>query len=214
MNESQASRASMVRALRSPLAEKLGITSIEGADGTARVEMPYDATNTTTSDIVHGGAILSLADVAATASIWSTVEDPARYRGLTIDLSLSFIAAARSRDLVANARVIKRGRSICYSEVEVETSDGEIVAKAKVAYKLSKIESPAEVMAGLFRGRSTGEQMALLAELERAGAGIYRAMADATAIGKGRDALFASAEREEENARTLDALAPVAGAAS
>lgn len=128
------------RALHSPLAGKLGITLTDIGHGTARLHMPFDTTNTTVGDIVHGGAILSLADTAATAAIWSTVEDPQSYRGLTIDLSLSFLSAARGADLTADARILKRGRSICYSEVDVTAPDGELVARATVAYKLSRLQ--------------------------------------------------------------------------
>jgi uncharacterized protein (TIGR00369 family) len=131
-------RNSMSKALRSPLALKLGM-ELQSADrGQAQSALAYDKTNTTVGNIVHGGAILSLADSAATAAIWSLVEDPENYRGLTIDLSLSFVSAARGADLLANARVLKRGRSICYCDVEVLTTFGELIAKAKVVYKLSR----------------------------------------------------------------------------
>lgn len=61
-------------------------------------------------------------------------------------------------------------------------------------------------MAGLFAGRTPAEQQTLLAELERAGASFYRALAEGTADGETRAALLAAAAREEENAAVLERL--------
>lgn len=200
------------RERRSPLGDKLGMRLLEGGDGRAQFLLPFDHTNTTVANVVHGGAILSLADSAATAAIWSTVEKLDQYRGLTIDLSMSFISAARGADLLANASVLKRGRSVCYADVEVVTADGELIAKAKVAYKLSKIEQPAETMAGLFAGKTLPEQMALLADLEETGAGVYRTMADVEHDEQAKRDLLASADREIENAVVLRGLVDTASA--
>ncbi len=38
--------------------------------------------------------------------------------------------------LVADARVVRRGRSLCYCDVGVTDSDGQLVAKGLVTYKL------------------------------------------------------------------------------
>ena len=132
---------------RSPLAEKLGMEFLEASEGTATMTMPFDPANTTIDDVVHGGAILSLADSVATAAIWSSipVKERGKYRGLTIDLSLSFVSAARGTDMVGKAKLLKRGNSICFAEVEIVTAAGVLVAKAKVAYKLSKIRVPNEI---------------------------------------------------------------------
>jgi hypothetical protein len=61
-----------------------------------------------------------------------------------------------------------------------------------------------ERLAALFTGKSVPEQKALLARLERAGAGLYRAWAAAETDVKTKAALLAAAEREEQNARVLE----------
>ena len=52
-------------------------------------------------------------------------------------MSLSFLAPARGCDLTADARVVKRGGTICVVDVEVEDDDGTHIARALVTYKLS-----------------------------------------------------------------------------
>jgi len=61
-----------------------------------------------------------------------------------------------------------------------------------------------EALAALFAGKSIREQKALLARLERAGAGLYRAWAASETDPEVRDRLLAAADREEENARVLE----------
>jgi len=61
-----------------------------------------------------------------------------------------------------------------------------------------------ELLAKLFAGKSIPEQKALLARLERAGAGLYRTWAAAETDPKTKAALLAAADREEQNARVLE----------
>lgn len=62
----------------------------------------------------------------------------------------------------------------------------------------------ADTLAALFAGKSVEEQKALLARLERAGAGLYRAWAAAEMDERVKAALLEAAEREEQNARVLE----------
>jgi hypothetical protein len=61
-----------------------------------------------------------------------------------------------------------------------------------------------EILAKLFAGKSIPEQKKLLARLERAGAGLYRAWAATESDAKAKAALLAAADREEQNARVLE----------
>ena len=101
------------------------------------VRMPYRNEVTTVGDTVHGGAIAGLVDTAATAAFWAKDGLGRDARGTTIGFSLSFLSAGRGVDLVADARVRRRGRGICNGEVIVRDPDGRDVAQAIVTYKLS-----------------------------------------------------------------------------
>jgi len=105
------------------------------------VRLPYRADVTTIGDLVHGGAIASLVDVAATAACWASPEIPPGARGTTIGFTIHFLAAARAQDLVATARVLQRGGSISIVEVDVRGTDGLAASRATVTYKLSKARS-------------------------------------------------------------------------
>ena len=85
---------------------------------------------------VHGGAIAALADVTVMAAAWSTERDPESLRGVTISMSVQYLAPARSTDLVGVGRVLHRGKSLVHCEVEIETPAGDPVAKAVGTYKI------------------------------------------------------------------------------
>jgi hypothetical protein len=61
-----------------------------------------------------------------------------------------------------------------------------------------------ELLARLFADKSIPEQKKLLARLERAGAGLYRAWAATETDAATKAGLLAAAEREEQNARVLE----------
>lgn len=190
----------------SPLSTKLGITCRNVGDDQAVYVMPFRDDNTTIGNVIHGGAILSLADCAATGAAWSVIAEPERHRGLTIDVSLSFLSAARGADLTATARVVKRGGTICFCDVDITDSDGVPIARAKVTYKLSRKATPAETMGKVFADKSITEQAALLAQLERTGAALYRSFAEQTTDPGARKQLEDSALREEKNADALEQI--------
>lgn len=102
----------------------------------AEVVLPFTPSLPTLGEVVHGGAISALADTAATVVSWAGVEDPGEGRGATVALTVEFLAPARGRDLTATARVLRRGRALCFAEVDVTEPDGRLVAKALATYRL------------------------------------------------------------------------------
>jgi uncharacterized protein (TIGR00369 family) len=120
----------------SPFVRHLGmrLESIE-ADR-AWLAMPYRDELATIGDVVHGGALAALVDTAAMAASWSAHDASGELRGTTVGLSVDFVAAARGREVIADARVIRRGKSLCFCDVDVTDADGGLVVKAIVTYKL------------------------------------------------------------------------------
>jgi uncharacterized protein (TIGR00369 family) len=123
-----------------PLARLLGVRVEVVEPELVRVRLPFRAEVTTIGDMVHGGAISALVDVAATAAAWTGADLARQRRGTTIGLTVSFLAGARGGDVLATARVIQRGRAIVVCEVDVADGDGAAVARALVTYKLDHRE--------------------------------------------------------------------------
>ena len=123
---------------RSPLGRHLDWHAEDVTLDQARFRMPFAPHNVTVGNMVHGGAIAALADAAATAACWATPEAGSGSRGATVALNVNYLKAALGADLVADARVVKRGGSICVADVEVREPGGELVAVARATYKLGK----------------------------------------------------------------------------
>jgi uncharacterized protein (TIGR00369 family) len=123
--------------VESPYGGLLGLDLVDAEEDCASLRMPYRREVTTLGDTVHGGAISGLVDSAATASFWASSKIEPGSRGTTIGFSINFLSAGRGSDLVATARVRRRGREISTGEVTVRDTDGKEVAFALVTYKLS-----------------------------------------------------------------------------
>jgi uncharacterized protein (TIGR00369 family) len=121
---------------QSPFVTKLGIVA-ETLDGDeVRLRMPWDPTNVTLGDMVHGGAIAALADVTVMAAAWAGVAAAKSLRGVTVSMSMQFLAPARATDLIGVGRVLRQGKTLVNCDVDVVTPDGELVAKAIATYKV------------------------------------------------------------------------------
>ncbi len=107
-------------------------------EGYALVRLPFKPALSRGDELVHGGAIAALIDKAGTAAAWSYSDITAAARGATVSLAVNFLRGAVSCDLLAHARVVRRGGTITVIDVEVFDAEGEIVAKGPVTYKLSK----------------------------------------------------------------------------
>ena len=120
----------------SPFAVHVGLRLDAVEDGYTEITLPFSEHVVTIGETVHGGAIATLIDMSATAAAWAGADVPDNMRGTTVGLTVSYLAAANKTDLVARARVLRRGKSLSYVDVEVTNADGDLIAKGLVTYKL------------------------------------------------------------------------------
>jgi uncharacterized protein (TIGR00369 family) len=120
----------------SPFVRHLGMQLESIEPDHARLAMPYRDELATIGDVVHGGALAAIVDTAAMAASWSAHEASGELRGTTVGLSVDFVAAARGREVFADARVVRRGKSLCFCDVDVTDADDNLVVKGIVTYKL------------------------------------------------------------------------------
>ncbi|MDJ0786012.1 MAG: PaaI family thioesterase [Myxococcota bacterium] len=121
----------------SPFGQLVGLAADAIAEDHVRVRMPYRPEITTVGEMVHGGAIGALVDVAATAAAWACPRATLSARGSTIGLTLNYLAPGLGCELVADARVVQRGGTVSVIEVDVRDPEGMSVSKALVTYRVS-----------------------------------------------------------------------------
>jgi uncharacterized protein (TIGR00369 family) len=113
---------------RIPFIGLLKIATDELGHGTAKLSLPVEPQFANSMGAVHGGVIMSLLDVALCTA--ARTLHPQSQGVITINLSTSFIGAGNGERLIAEARVLRDGRSMSFVEGEARNADGSLVAKA------------------------------------------------------------------------------------
>ena len=125
-----------------PFVAHLGLTTDALGEGTARLSLPVEPHLRNSLGTVHGGVIMSLLDVALCTA--ARTLHPESTGVVTIDMSTSFIGGGSGTTLIAEARVLKDGRSMTFVEAEAKNADGSLVAKAIGTVRVRKKELQGE----------------------------------------------------------------------
>ena len=95
-----------------------------------------------TPELVHAGGVLcgqAMLAAADTAMLLAMVVELAEFRPMTtVQLQTSFLrpVPADAIDVTLTARVLRRGKNLCYGEIDVRTRDGKLAAHATTTYAL------------------------------------------------------------------------------
>ncbi len=114
----------------------LGIETVAAEPGRVVNRIAIREEHLNYNDVVHGGVISSLIDSVAGGAV-RTLRDEGEIRKrphATSDLHVSYLAPARGSELVAEARVVKMGRTAAFTEVEVRDDGGRLVAMGLVTF--------------------------------------------------------------------------------
>jgi uncharacterized protein (TIGR00369 family) len=189
--------------LKGLFAETLGMRFLEVSSDRVRAELDVREELCTVPGVMHGGAIMAFADTLG--GVATSLNLPPGAGTTTIESKTNFLAAARTGQKVSGECVpLHKGKQTLVWQTRVTVEDRVIALVTQTQVVLAAKQTPQEVLTALFAEKPLDEQKALLATLERAGAGLYRAWAAGESDGATKEALIAAAEREEENARTLE----------
>jgi uncharacterized protein (TIGR00369 family) len=111
-----------------PISRLLGfvLKSIEPAR--AIFEMEVDERHHNPLGTLHGGIYCDLADAAMGYAYGATLAEGETFT--TVELKINFLRAVRKGTLIAEARVVKAGRTLGYVECDVKDHTGKLVARA------------------------------------------------------------------------------------
>ncbi len=111
-----------------PVAKLVDFRIVELDEGTARMEMDADERHWNPMGTLHGGVICDIADAAMGMAFATTLDAGQSFT--TIELKMNFLRPVIKSHLVANGKVISRGRTIGLVECEITNEAGKLVAKA------------------------------------------------------------------------------------
>jgi uncharacterized protein (TIGR00369 family) len=100
------------------------------AEGSATFEMPATSQLYNPNNVVHGGAITSLADSAMGFAVFSTLAAGETFT--TAELHVNFLKAvtADSGTLQSTGRVVQRGQQVAVAEADVLDQQNQLIARA------------------------------------------------------------------------------------
>ncbi|MCL4314924.1 MAG: PaaI family thioesterase [Candidatus Thermoplasmatota archaeon] len=101
------------------------------------IEMPFTETVKRIGEIMNGGAIMTLADVAGGFSL---LFDRDVLNQVTINLSINFIRPISNGPVIARGKKLRSGKTVGFSEVDIYDGSGKLCAKANGSWYLFRSE--------------------------------------------------------------------------
>jgi uncharacterized protein (TIGR00369 family) len=123
------------RVTRSPYVARLGLLVDTIALDRVVVRVPYKDENSNPGKALHGGVAASTIDVAGVLAAWTGLAAARDVESGTLDLSVNYLSAAIGEDIVAEAAVLRRGKEIVYTDVDVKNVAGKGIAKGLVTHR-------------------------------------------------------------------------------
>jgi len=87
---------------------------------------------------LHGGVIATLVDVAAGFGSMAHYNQPVT----TVEMKVSFFVPVTGRKVSARSRILRAGRTLCVTQVEVHNDAGKLAAAAMVTYMVLPQAAP------------------------------------------------------------------------
>ena len=111
-----------------PIARLIGFEAKEIGDGRAVVTLAAGGQHANPMGTLHGGILCDIADAAMGMAFASTLAPEDSFT--TVELKINFFRPVWEAHLKAEAKVVRRGRSLGYVECEISDEEGRLVAKA------------------------------------------------------------------------------------
>jgi uncharacterized protein (TIGR00369 family) len=113
----------------SPYASALGVRCSALSAERVSLRLPYAEHNANPGRALHGGCAASLALIAGQAITRASL-GPEAAPFHTAGLQVSYLAAALGEDVTATGTLLRRGKNLCFVEVDVASREGRGVARA------------------------------------------------------------------------------------
>ena len=128
-----------------PFNKFLGVRMIMVENGRTLLELPFreELVGDPVKRALHGGVISTLADAAGGMALWAALPNPEQ-RISTIDLRVDYLRPGRSEALVAEATVVRVGRSVGVTDMRLfhHSAPLETVATGKGVYAIKTPRAP------------------------------------------------------------------------
>jgi acyl-CoA thioesterase len=115
-----------------PFAKLLGIELVAAERGSVTLQLEIRSDLRQIHGVLHGGAIATLIDTATAFAIVSQLTSPQKFA--TVDLTVNYLRPLKEGRALAQARVIRTGRTLLTVTAEVRDEAGNLAAMALSTY--------------------------------------------------------------------------------
>jgi 1,4-dihydroxy-2-naphthoyl-CoA hydrolase len=110
-----------------PLCRTLGMRVVNAEKDCVQLELDWSPDLCTTAGLLHGGAVMALADSAGGACAFLNLPEGAGTS--TIESKTNFLGAIKDGTVTASSRPLHVGSTTIVVETEVRRADGKLVGK-------------------------------------------------------------------------------------
>lgn len=111
-----------------PFAAELGIELLEATPEVVRARLDWKPERCTAGGVMHGGALMALADNCGGVCAFLNLPEGARGTA-TIESKTNFLRAVRGGAVTATTQPLHSGRTMMVLETELARDDGNLAAK-------------------------------------------------------------------------------------
>jgi 1,4-dihydroxy-2-naphthoyl-CoA hydrolase len=111
-----------------PFAAVVGIELLDAGPELVRGRIAWKPERCTAGGVLHGGAIMALADNCGGVCAFLNLPEGARGTA-TVESKTNFLRAVRDGAITATTRPLHKGRTLIVLETTVEREDGKLAAK-------------------------------------------------------------------------------------
>jgi uncharacterized protein (TIGR00369 family) len=93
--------------------------------------------------VVHGGILASLADTAGAMAAYPLL--PKGTRLATVEMTINYLEPVDRGPIIAEARVLRLGRTLAVAECEIKDAEGKLAAKSLLTFAIMSVEKKQRV---------------------------------------------------------------------
>ena len=124
----------------------LGAELVEIDSENARLRLPWNPGNSNPGEVLHGGCAASLGILGGQAVARAAL-GPEAGGFHTAQLQVAYLAAAQNEEVTAEARLLRRGKTLCFVRIDVATLGGKPIASILTTVRGRCGETPARTPA-------------------------------------------------------------------
>lgn len=120
-----------------PIEKTIGMRLVSYSEGYAKFKMKAEKRHHNPMGTMHGGIMCDILDAAMGLAFATTLTDGETFT--TINLQINFFKQIKESDLIAEAHVVRRGKSTGYLESQLKDPEGKLVASAQSTCMVIKL---------------------------------------------------------------------------